>query len=92
MSNEKQALRSEIAATRNALSESVHELAAKADVTERAKDAARTGAGLAKENVQLAADRTTESVRRQPGRWATAVLGAIAAAGALVVLNKRRRR
>jgi hypothetical protein len=92
MSNEKQALRADIAATRDALSESVQELAAKTDVKERARDAARTGAVMAKENAQLAADRTTESVRRQPGRWATAILGAVAAAGALVVLNKRRRR
>jgi hypothetical protein len=84
-------LRDEIAATREALTDTVQDLAAKADVKERAKDAARTGAVMAKENAQLAADRTAESVQRRPGRWAAALAGA-AALGALVVINRRRRR
>jgi len=89
--SEQESLKTEIAQTRDDLAETVEQLAAKADVKERAKASARDAAAVAKVNTQLAVDRATQSVQRRPGRWAAVAGATVAAVVAIVLLRSRRR-
>jgi hypothetical protein len=78
-------LRSDIAATRTDLGETVEALAAKTDVKERAKDAVR-------ESGRQAVDRVEDSVRRRPASWGLVLAGVIVAVTAISVLTRHRNR
>lgn len=93
-----EALRAEIAQTREELGDTVQALAAKADVKARVREsAAQTKARVrqraAETTAQLREQATHASAeaRRAPVPWAAVAAGAVAAIVAVVVLSRRRR-
>ncbi|HEX2774305.1 MAG TPA: DUF3618 domain-containing protein [Micromonosporaceae bacterium] len=93
-----EALRAEIAQTREELGDTVQALAAKADVKARVREsAAQTKARVrqraAETTAQLREQATHASAeaRRAPVPWVAVAAGAVAAIVAVVVLSRRRR-
>ncbi|MEV6846270.1 DUF3618 domain-containing protein [Actinoplanes sp. NPDC051411] len=102
-----QALRSEIAATRADLGDTVEALAAKADVKTRAKGAIGDAAGQARQKLASASDRAAQAAGALTETAVSAkdqlppqvrrplpwaLIGAVAAVAGLVVVLVRRKR
>jgi hypothetical protein len=86
------ALRADIAETRDDLGGTVEALGAKADVKARAADAARRTTAKVREHASTTAEKVGSSVRQQPRRWAGVATGVAAAAAAVGVVAWRRNR
>ncbi|HLL68054.1 MAG TPA: DUF3618 domain-containing protein [Micromonosporaceae bacterium] len=85
------ALKADIAETRDHLGDTVDALADKAAVGSRAKDTARRATAKVGERARTATGRVNTSVRTQPARWASVAGGVLAAAAVGVVAWRRSR-
>jgi ElaB/YqjD/DUF883 family membrane-anchored ribosome-binding protein len=81
-------LRDDVAETRDALGDTVTDLAQKADVKTRTRETVQDLAAQTREG----SEQAVESVRRHPARWASIGVGAVAAAAAVGALKWRQAR
>jgi hypothetical protein len=85
-----EAIRADIAATRAELGDTVEALAAKTDVKARAKESVAAVEERAADAARTAVVQVKETVRRRPAPVAAVLAGLAALVGAVMVVRRRR--